>query len=558
MPSVAAFPVKSRASNANTNGKVRQPQPTQIAKQPRSTLPNVSATPLLIASAAVLAGCGGPTASPWALAGLGLAAGLAAIPSLAASAHILLNQRGSTSALPWVLSSWLLPLLGPALWFGIGADPHIPPVTDAKARFWTDRGSYRKPDEAPPDEIPGFVPDYFRPVIEATRKITRSPLTGGNLVAPLHNGEEAFPEMIKAIDDEPAGGFVYFGFFIFENDETGKRFADALERAAKRGVRVRIIVDKWGALASRPSGYSLLKKRGLPVVLFNPKPGLRNGIPWNVVYHKKFMTTSRTCFIGSMNVGDTYLIGKDGDDAIQVGNYYTVKKSAISNPHQDFTYRITGPAVRASESVFARDWELLTGEALPTGTAEAKRAGSSYIRVFRSAPDEDFEAFKKVIMLAISAAREKIRITTAYFAPDTEFLSAMKLAALRGVKVEIIMSADAHIPFIDWGARATYRELTEAGVRIFYQPPPFDHTKFVTVDGFGYSLKGSTNLGPRYYTGNEEVNTEDYDPELGRRLDEHFDALKAQSKEVTLETIASWPWYERLRNGFFRMFSSLY
>lgn len=490
-----------------------------------------------------MGGCNAPSASPWVVAGLGIAAVITAIPSLAASAHILLNQRGSTSTLAWFAAAWMFPVVGPGLWFGLGADPHVPTAPGLK--FWHDRYAVRRPESEIPDEIPPELasPEFahLAPMLRFSRTLTRTPLFGGNEIRPLYNGEQGFPEMVQAIEDEPAGGFVSIGMFIFENNRWGVKFAEALKRAMERGVTVEVIVDKWGNVITVPGGVAMLKKYGIPVRKYNPPAGLRNAIPWNVVYHKKFMTTSRVSFLGSMNIGDSY----------------TVTDPTVKNPHQDLTYAIRGPVVSDVASVHAEDWAFLNGTPIASRETDGTRRGGSFARVIRSSPDADFENFKKVLIGALRHARHNVRIVTAYFAPDQDLIDAMRMAALSGVKVELMLSEDAHIPFIDWGSRAIFDDLINDGVRIIYQPPPFNHSKYVTVDGI-YNLFGSCNLGPRYLTGNAEVNLEVYDRAMAAEFERHFDGVKSRSRLVTMDEVRGWPLFQKLRNGFFRLFSWLY
>jgi cardiolipin synthase len=154
---------------------------------------------------------------------------------------------------------------------------------------------------------------------------------------------------------------------------------------------------------------------------------------------------------------------------------------------------------------------------------------------------------------ALNAAREEVRIITPYFLPTPILMAALRLCAIRGVKVTILTPAQNNIPFVAWAAQTLYPELLAVGCRIFESPPPFDHSKFFLIDG-QWSFLGSTNWDPRSLRLNFEFNLACHDADLAHRLGAEMDARLAVSREVTREMLESSPVYQRMRNGFARLF----
>lgn len=512
-------------------------------------LPALSQTTLLL-SAGVLAGCQQETIFsqlPTWVGGFAAVSFLTTwfVSSLLASSHVLLSQRSSSEKIAWTVASWV-PFLGPLLWASLGIEPHLPTTKNKDVHFWEDRYFAKPEDQVSPDEVPEGLPEYFQPMLALSRNVTGNPLVANNSAKPLYNGEEAYPEMLKAIEEEPAGGLVYLGYYIFENNETGKKFAHALQRAQARGVDVRVIVDRYGRFinygsSSIQTGAAYLRELGLHVEIFSPQISIRTGLPLNYTYHAKYLVTSQMAFVGGINIGDTYL-------AERIEN---------EKRHKDIQFQLRGPIVSEVLKIFQDHWAMVSDEPLPDIAVKTERQGASFQRTIPSEPNHNYENFKKIVLGALRHARKKVRIMTGYFLPDDELKSAMILAAKSGVDVEIILSGKSHVAPVDWAARMHFKELLYGGVKIYYQPPPFDHTKLLVADDF-YVLDGSSNLDQRSLKWHFEVNTENYDRDLAADVSRHFDAIKEQSQEVTLEWVNQWPLFERIKYGLSDFFSSLY
>jgi len=204
--------------------------------------------------------------------------------------------------------------------------------------------------------------------------------------------------------------------------------------------------------------------------------------------------------------------------------------------------------------VFFEDWHFTTGDEDWEGYRPTPEVGSALCRGIKDGPNEDFERFQWIVVGALTCARTSVKIMTPYFIPNRDVIAALNAAALRGVDVAIIMPAKNNLPFVKWASQAMLWELAQYGVRFFYAPPPFSHSKLLMVDDFYLNI-GSANLDPRSLRLNFEFNMEVYDPELGKTLAEHFAAVQETCDEVTSETLANRSFAVRLRDSTAKLFA---
>jgi cardiolipin synthase len=223
-------------------------------------------------------------------------------------------------------------------------------------------------------------------------------------------------------------------------------------------------------------------------------------------------------------------------------------------PVQDTHFRVRGPVVTQMQEVFADDWRFTTGETL-RGDAwfpKLESAGPVLARGVPDGPDEDFEKLRWTLLGSLAIARYSVRIMTPYFLPDAALVSALNVAAMRGVQVDIILPSRANLPFVHWASRAMWWQVLEHGCRIWLSPPPFDHSKLMLVDGC-WALVGSANWDARSLRLNFEHNLECYDTELARRLEELIEAKRKIAHLVTLEEVDARSVLIRLRDGIARL-----
>lgn len=438
------------------------------------------------------------------LAALGVALGFAA------AVHALLYKRLPQSAFGWIAVCVMLPLGGALLYYLFGINREERRARELRS------GETRHSAPAP---LAADAPEALRSVAALGERASRLPLLGGNRVTVLHNGEQAYPAMLAAI--EQAAERLFVASYIFDSGRTGRTFAAALGAAAARGVEVRVLLDGFGELYSRPPARAVLAAAGVRVGRFLPPRLLPPSLHVNLRNHRKILVADgRTVFTGGINIGDRHLAAEE------------------RNPNRvvDVHFRFDGPVAGQIEAVFLDDWRFATGEDLQVPPAEALPQGPALCRAVADGPDGDLDRLRALIVGAIGFARSRVTIMTPYFLPPRELIGVMQAAALRGVEVAVILPGRNNLPYIHRATRHMLWEILERGVRVYYQPPPFVHSKLLLVDD-AFALVGSANLDPRSLRLNFELNVEIYDATVVTELARHCDAMRERSAELTLQDV---------------------
>ena len=458
--------------------------------------------------------------------------------SLAASGHAILYKRDPRSATLWTLLIWLLPVAGPALYLLLG----INRVRRSAVALRADMVRHPKGAQTSPDSF-ASDPAFSRPEMEHLRLLERlvdrvasRPLVAGNRVEPLVDGPRAYPAMLEAIDS--AAVSVGLVSYIFDGVGIGQQFVEALARARRRGVEVRVLIDAVGARYSWPSVQRGLRRQGIPVALFHPRllPLWMPAV--NLRNHRKILVVDGTTgFTGGMNIKREY--GQPGP-----GMFH------------DLHFRLRGPAVAHLGEVFADDWQFTTGEALRGAKwfPDLQPVGEAFVRGIEAGPDEDIERLRWVIIGALNAAQRSVRVGTPYFLPDPAIISALDAAALRGVEIDIVLPEQSNLPFVQRAAFGQLWQVLARGCRVWLHPGPFDHSKLMLVDG-AWTLFGSANWDARSLRLNFEFTVECYSTELGRQMEQLAQTRLLQSRALDLKQVDARSLPVKLRDGFARLFA---
>ena len=449
--------------------------------------------------------------------------------ALGVSAHIVLTKRDVRSAIGWTGLVWLTPVVGSVLYVSFG-------INRIRRRAGRMRRRPGAPGRAPhPPRGPRFsaeTPVPLRALATLVGALTRAPLVPHNKVDVLVNGDEAYPAMLAAI--EAASRSVGLVTYIFDRGEVADRFVDALARAAGRGVAVRVLIDGVGARYSHPPIVRELRRRGVTVARFLPSavPILHPYV--NLRNHRKLLVADgATAFCGGLNIRDACLLAL-----------------APPSPTQDLHFRLDGPVVRQLMQAVAFDWHFTTGETLagPVWFPHLDPAGDVFARGIADGPDEDFETLLVTLLGALSQATRSVRIVTPYFLPDAPVLDAFHVAALRGVRIEILLPRRGNLRLVQWAAMAQLGRVLGDGCEVFLTPPPFDHSKLFVVDD-AWALIGSANWDPRSLRLNFEYTVECYSEALAGRLNRVIDAKLAGAERLVLATLEQRPFLSKLRDG---------
>jgi cardiolipin synthase len=305
-------------------------------------------------------------------------------------------------------------------------------------------------------------------------------------------------------------------------------------------VKVRVLIDAIGVRYRWPPIHRKLGELGVRTALFLPRLS-PIWLPFvNLRNHRKILVVDgRIGFTGGMNIRDTFAPRVDRPP-----------------PSMDLQVRVEGPVVGHLQSAFAEDWLFTTGEDLfgPPFFPAAASAGPVLCRGIPDGPDEDFETIRWVLLGAVAAARQRIRIITPYFLPDPALVTALNVAAMRGVEVDVVLPEKGNLPLVQWAQNAQLWQVQVHGCRTWISPSPFDHTKAMTVDGV-WSLFGSANWDPRSLRLNFELDVEAFDSEVAAAIDALVDSRLLTAREVTLADMDERSILLRLRDGVARLLS---
>jgi cardiolipin synthase len=476
-----------------------------------------------------------------------VAAGFDLFACLLASGHALLHKRDNRAATIWIGAIWTLPALGPLLYLALGVNR----IRRHAVKLGVHKTFSRPvPEDLGEPEHDGA--EHLKHIAAVVSRVATQPLTAGNKIEPLVNGDEAFPAMLAAIDG--AKKSVTLCSYIFDNDPTGKKFVAALARAGQRGVAVRVLVDSAGTRYSFPPITWKLRQAKIPFAKFLPASIFT---PWRVAtinlrnHRKSLVIDGELAFTGGMNLRQGNILG-------------STESRPTKHLVQDLHFRVTGPVVEELQEAFANDWAFTTEEILDGETwfpdsetrflKTAAESGNVIARVVPDGPDADFENARWTFLAALAEAQHAVQIVTPYFLPDNALITALNLAALRGVRVDIILPAQNNLPFVHWASRSMWWQVLERGCKIWLTPLPFDHTKLMIVDGH-WVLLGSANWDARSLRLNFELNVECYGREFAAQMGKLVAQKISTAREVTLAEADARSLLAKLRDAAARLFA---
>lgn len=353
---------------------------------------------------------------------------------------------------------------------------------------------------------------------QAFSRAAGAPLVGGNYVRLLKDARDNYPAWLDAIG--AAKHHIHLESYIIYEDDTGRKFADALIGKAREGVRVRLIYDWVGGLGKASRRFwDRMRQGGVEVRCYNP-PRLDSPLGWLSRDHRKMISVdNQVGFISGLCIGRMW-------EGVPEKNI---------EPWRDTGIEVRGPAVADIEQAFAQVWAVM-GEPIPRRELKSRNAleiaGKTELRIVANTPAE--AGTFRLDHLVSALARERLWLTDAYFAGTAAYVQALMAAAKDGVDVRLLVPGGSDIAILKPISRAGYRPLLDAGVRIFEWNGTMLHAKTAVADGH-WARVGSTNLNISSWLGNYELDSVMEDEEFARQMEEMYIQDLENSTEVVLE-----------------------
>ncbi|WP_440857140.1 cardiolipin synthase [Staphylococcus shinii] len=367
-------------------------------------------------------------------------------------------------------------------------------------------------------------------------------LTTDNDISIYTDGKEKFNALIKDIYN--AKNYIHIQYYIFRNDKLGKSILAALEHKLEEGLEVKMLYDDMGSRSLSLKDFDNFRKKGGHFEAFFPSKLPLINLRMNNRNHRKIVIIDGYIgYVGGFNVGDEYL---------------GVKKKF--GYWRDTHLRIIGDAVNALQLRFMLDWnsqstrDRLSFNERYYPIIETK--GKTGVQIASSGPDETWEQIKYGYLKIISSAKKSIFIQSPYFIPDQAFLDTLKIAALSGVDVNIMIPNKPDHPFVYWATYNNVASLLDAGVNIFHYNNGFLHSKTLIIDDEVASV-GTTNMDHRSFTLNFEINAFIYDTNIAKELRTAFEADLKLSYRLTKQIYEQRSIWVKFKEGISRLLSPL-
>ncbi|MEJ2704482.1 MAG: cardiolipin synthase [Sedimentisphaerales bacterium] len=456
-----------------------------------------------------------------------------------AALFVVVHKRRPTAALAWLVVIYFQPWVGLVLYLMIGRHRLPWYRTRQYTRLVKRLEHLKKQFDGHPHVAHPELGLQCKAAITLAERFGSMPILDGNSVTLISDTNEVIRRLTTDIDK--ATKHVHMVFFIFRNDETGRRVADALKRAAGRGVQCRLLLDAVGSWSGLRFMSGDLRRAGVEVYDGLPVGFLRRRASRiDLRNHRKLVVIDgMTGYTGSQNIVDDNYGHKD-------------------LVWYDLTARLTGPIVQELQTVFLEDWNFRTNQLIDVRDVfpVPEPSGRVPAQVLPSGPNYPVESFQRLVVAVLYSAHKRVVITTPYFVPDEPFLQAMQVVAQRGVEVNLILPVKTDHPLIDMAGRAYFEELLEAGVRIFTYGNGLLHAKTITVDD-SIAFLGSSNFDVRSFSLNFEINLLLYGGEATESLSRRQMDYLHNSRAVALSDWRERGSLKRIADDIAKLFSPL-
>jgi cardiolipin synthase len=465
------------------------------------------------------------------------------------------QRRPPAAARGWLLFIFVLPWPGLLLYAVLGRanlpKTRVQMQQQVSRRVRESGGAYFDPHVVQPD-----LPANFRDVVRLAANLGDFPILGGNSVELLPDYDASIERLVTEING--ASRHVHLLYYIFANDATGRRVADALAAAVQRGVRCSVLIDGLGSKASRNPIADVMRAAGIEVVVLLPvRLFRRKEARLDLRNHRKIaVIDGRVAYVGSQNI-----VSADFKPGLLF---------------EELVARLTGPVVLELQAVFLADRYFEVGNAagtlrvpsaegagtpsvpasLPDHFPPTAHTGTTPAQVLPSGPGYPQQNNQRFIVDLLYGATRRAVLTTPYFIPDEPLLQALETATLRGVEVHLVVSKEIDQWLVGFAQQSYYEELLAAGVTIHLYERRFLHAKHISIDD-AVVLIGSSNMDIRSFMLNSEVSLIAYDSDVAAELRKVQESYFAGSQTLTLEDWQRRSVFQRVLQNVARLFDSV-
>ena len=461
---------------------------------------------------------------------------LAYLATWVALPGVLVSTKRPASMLAWIGAILFLPFLGPAMYLVFGTDR----LRRRRLKRHRDASRPMHENGRSASDLEDALPPQEHALVRAIATINRLPVTAIDTLELFDDAQDYYRDLLAAIGR--ARHHVHCEVYVWRDDDAGRQLRDALVEVARRGVKVRVLVDELGSFETRETFFLPLVEAGGEFSWFYTIHPRRNRYFLNLRNHRKLqIIDGERAYLGGMNIGREY----EGKDPA-VGEW------------RDLQVRVTGAAVRGLQEIFCNDWFFAT---------EREFAGEDYFRrpsgdavmpalLVESGPDSLRQPFLKSCLALCEAARERLDLFTPYFVPVSALVAALQVAAARGVRVRLMVSEKNDHRFLVRIGRSYYQELMDFGVEVYEYSSAVHHAKAVIVDD-RWLMVGSANLDVRSIDLNFELNLVLRSEAVCARLNERYAKMFAASRRLDPVAFSRRSRWEKLGEGLSRLWAPL-
>lgn len=445
--------------------------------------------------------------------------------------RLILRKTDPIKTLSWLLVLILLPYVGLILYLLLGQNFRKQVIfkkkrnidTEIKMRIANEQLQKYQTDAG------GKVDSYFyKKLILQNLKNNYSFVGENDEIEFYFSGKEALEAMLAVV--EKAEKHIHLQSFIFYNDTIGNRFKDALMEKARSGVEVRVMYDSAGCWGVKRRFFKEMRSAGVEVLEFSPIRILMPTSKMNYRNHRKILVVDgKVGFVGGVNIADKYIDG------------------GVYEQWRDTQIKITGESVFALQQTFLLDRYFIINRHLPrrkkyyptidTIDNDSPHSREAvYSQIVSCGPDSDWSSIMQCYFTMITNAQKSIYINTPYFIPSESLLNAIRIAALGGVSVNIMIPERTDLLLAHYGSMSYVAELLRAGVNVYLFKPGFNHSKSISIDG-ALCVVGSANMDSRSMTQDFEITAVLYDEKCAQTIESQF---RKDASHCTRLNLSKW------------------